>query len=111
MPPLNLKKRQRIAELRAEGWTTDMIARAVDASIQSVRGYERRMDAPKLKRGAPACPKIAERNKAIYEARQQGYSLAKLAQTHKLTKEHVRIIILREAEKRQQRQVTLSAHA
>lgn len=107
----NLAMRQRIAELRAQGLRTDVIACLVKLSVQSVLGYERRPGVIKRKRGKPECPEIAARNSAIYEACQRGYSYARVAELYKITKGHARMIKLREAEKRQQSQTTLSAPA
>jgi Mor family transcriptional regulator len=111
MPPLNLKMRQKIAQLRADGLKTDVIAHLTGLTVQAVCAYERRMGVIKRKRGRPASAELAERDKAIYEACQRGYSYETLAKKYGIKKDYVRMIKLREAERRQQRQVTLSAHA
>lgn len=101
MPPINMEMRQRITELRAKGLPTDAIALLVGLSVQAVCGYERRMGVIKRKRGKPANPEIIERNRMIYEACQRGYSYERIAELFNVTKDHARMIKLREAEKRQ----------
>lgn len=98
----NLEMRAKVKALRDKGLKTYEIAAELDISRGSVLQYERRMGLPKRKRGKPANPEIIARNQAIYEACQRGYSYERIAELFNVTKDHARMIKLREAEKRQQ---------
>lgn len=98
----NEKMRQQIKALRDSGLETHQIADKLNISRGSVLQYERRMGYPKRKRGKPASPEIKERNEAVYQAFQKGYSYQWISERFNITTRYAGMIRYRVSEEKRE---------
>lgn len=81
-----------IRQMRRDGKCTIAIADALSKSRHAILRQESRMGMPRRKRGFPPNPEIAERNKRICQAIDNGVNRAVLAERYKLSKSTINVI-------------------